>query len=184
MQMETVRQTRLRLADEVRELDPVRLAFQGMGMTGQSRAKVDGAVAATGVVQRSPYLHTALRTFVSSLPTDYLRPPGMRAGAAGKALLIEMVRRHRLLPEWVIEMPKQSPVDSPIDDWYAGPLRDDVYRLLARLPFAVNMDFIEEALEGKRAEALFREHVSLGHHALQLIGLLCSYAAFTSLVAE
>lgn len=180
-QSETIRETLLRLADEVGQLDPTRLAFHGMAMTGQSRAKVDGAIAATGVVQRSPFVHPALRSFISGLPTGYLRPPGMRAGAAGKALLIEMARRHRLVPGWVIEMPKQSPVDSPIDDWYAGPLRDDVYGMLARLPFAVNMGFVNEVLRPKRAEDMFRERVSLGHHAFQVVGLLCSYAAFTSL---
>ncbi len=180
-QCETTTQSRIRLVDSVRQLDPVRLAFHGMGMTGQSRAKVDGAVAATGVVQRSPFLHPGVRSFVAGLPTDYLRPPGRSAGAPGKALLIEMARRYRLLPDWVIEMPKQSPVDSPIDDWYRGVLRADVDILLARLPFAVNREFIDEVLAPKRAENLFRERVSLGHHALQVIGLLCSYAAFTAL---
>ncbi len=184
VQVEAPADTRLRLADDVRELDRVRLAFHGMSMTGQSRTKADGAVAATGLVHLSPFLHPALRSFVTALPTAYLRPNGTRAGDPGKALLIETVRRHRLLPDWVIDLPKQSPVDSPIDDWYAGPLRERVFGLLDLLPFAVNREFIEEVLHPKRAEDLYRERVSLGHHACQLIGLLCSYAAFTSLATD
>ena len=183
-QVETPAETRLRLAEDVRDLDPVRLAFHGMALTGQSRTKVDGAVATTGVVQRSPFLHPAVRSFVTGLPTEYLRPPGMPAGAAGKVLLTEMVRRHGLLPIWVIDLPKQSPVDSPIDDWFAGPLRDDVFHMLDQLPFAVDRGVVDEMLRPKRAEELYRERVSLGHQALQAIGLLCSYAAFTSLATE
>lgn len=178
---ETVADIRLRLAAAARDLDPVRLAFNGMALTGQSRTKVDGAVATTGVVQRSPFLHPALRSFITGLPTEYLRPPGMRAGAAGKALLVETVRRHRLLPDWVVDMPKQSPVDSPIDTWLAGPLREDVYRLLDRLPFAYDRAYVDELMRSRRVEDLYRERVSLGHQAFQAIGLLCSYAAFTSL---
>jgi asparagine synthase len=181
VQAETVGDIRLRLAEAVRELDSVRLAFNGMALTGQSRTKVDGAVAATGVVQRSPFLHPGLRSFITGLPTDYLRPPGMRAGAAGKALLVETVRRHRLLPDWVVDMPKQSPVDSPIDAWLSGPLREDVFRLLDRLPFAYDRAYVDELMLSRRVEDLYRERVSLGHQAFQAIGLLCSYAAFTSL---
>jgi asparagine synthetase B (glutamine-hydrolysing) len=182
-QAETIEQIRERLAAEVPDLDTVRLAYDGMARTGQSRTKVDGAVATTGVVQRSPFLHPALRSFVTGLPTEYLRPPGMPAGASGKALLIETVRRHELLPEWIIDLPKQSPSDSPIDTWYAGPLRQDVLALLRNLPFEVDADVIDEVLRPKRAEDLYRERVSLGHQAFQSIGLLCSYAAFTSLAS-
>jgi hypothetical protein len=180
-QREPVDHIRMRLADAVVDLDRTRLAFHGSGLTGQSRAKVDGAVTATGVVQRSPFLHPSLKSFVGSLPTEYLRPPGSSAGSAGKALLTEMARRHRLVPDAIIDMPKQSPVDSPIDEWYAGTLRGEVLELLGHLPFDFDRGYVDEMLRHKRAEDLFRDRVSLGHHALQAVGLLCSYASFAEL---
>jgi hypothetical protein len=75
-------------------------------------------------------------------------------------------------------MPKQSPSTSPIDGWYAGPLRGVVDDLLAGLPFEYDRAYVDEILAPKRAEQVFRERVSLGRQAHQVIGLLCSYAAF------
>jgi asparagine synthetase B (glutamine-hydrolysing) len=183
-QDEPLTEMRLRLARDAGQLDRTRLAFHGAGLTGQSRTKVDGAVTATGVAQRSPYLDPTLRSFVAALPTEFLRPAGTPSRSSGKALLVEMARRHRLLPDHIIDMPKQSPVDSPIDHWYPGELRGRVYALLEHLPFEVNHDYVDEMLRPKRAEDLFRERVSLAHHALQPIGLLCSYASFTQLAGH
>lgn len=178
-QRETVEQIRLRLAQGLDALDPVRLAFHGNALTGQSRAKVEGAVAVSGIAQLSPYLHPKVKGLAAALPLERLRPAGAAAGSPGKALLIDMVRERRLLPDLVIDMPKQSPSDSPIDAWYAGPLRPLVYRMFAQLPFEYDRRYLDEILAPKRAEDWFRDRVSLGHHAFQAIGLLCSYAAFT-----
>jgi asparagine synthase (glutamine-hydrolysing) len=178
-QTETVDAIRIRLAEAVRGQDATRRAFHGNAMTGQSKAKVEGSVATSGVAQFSPFLHPAMKTLASRLPIEAFRPEGSKAGAAGKAVLVAMAREHRLLPETVVAMPKQSPVDSPIDHWYAGPLRPLVDELLRGLPFAVDGDYIDELLSPKRAEEMFRRRVSLGHHAFQAIGLLCSYATFT-----
>ncbi len=90
-----------------------------------------------------------------------------------------MVREHRLLPEAVIAMPKQSPSDSPIDRWYTGPLRGLVDEMLAALPFEYDRAWVNEVLAPKWVEEQFRRRVSISHHAFQAIGLLCSYAAFT-----
>ncbi|MEX1183603.1 MAG: asparagine synthase C-terminal domain-containing protein [Gemmatimonadota bacterium] len=177
--IESIRDTRLRLAAGLEQLDPVRLAFHGNGLTGQSRAKVEGSVADSGIAQFSPFLHARMRSLATSLPVGVLRPPGGAAGDAGKAVLIDMVRERGLLPETIIAMPKQSPSDSPIDTWYAGPLRPLVFSLLDRLPFDYDRSYIEEILAPKRAENVYRNRVSLGHHAFQAIGLLCSYASFT-----
>lgn len=178
-QRESVDQVRLRLAAGLEGLDPVRLAFHGNALTGQSRAKVEGSVATSGVAQFSPYLHPRVKGLAASLPLERLRPAGAAAGAPGKALLIDMVRERRLLPDYVIDMPKQSPSDSPIDAWYAGPLRPLVHRMLGGLPFEYDRAYVDEMLARKRSEDWFRERVSISHHALQAIGLLCSYAAFT-----
>jgi len=177
-QTETVEQVRLRLAEGLADLDPVRLAFQGNAATGQSRVKVDGAVAATGLRQYSPFLQPSLRDFVAGLPIEYLRPPGTAAGSAGKAVLIEMIRRHRLLPDEVVDMPKQSPVDAPVDAWYAGPLRGELLDLLDHLPFEWDRAYVDELLRPKFVEHLYRERVALGHHTFQAVGLLASYASF------
>jgi hypothetical protein len=174
-----VNQVRLRLAQGLEGVDPVRLAFHGNALTGQSRTKVEGAVAVSGVAQLSPFLHPRLRGWASRLPVELLRPAGSGAGEAGKAILLDTVRERGLLPEVVIDMPKQSPSDSPIDRWYAGPLRPIVHQMLDGLPFEYDRRYVDEILAPKRAEELYRERVSLGHHAFQAIGLLCSYAAFT-----
>jgi hypothetical protein len=119
-----------------------------------------------------------VRGFAQRLPMSAFRPEGSKAGASGKYVLANMTRANGLLPDTIIDMPKQSPVDSPIDAWYAGPLRPVVDELLRGLPFAVNRSYIDELLTPKRAEDFLRQRYSLGHHVYQAIGLLCSYAAF------
>jgi asparagine synthetase B (glutamine-hydrolysing) len=178
-QAESVAATRQRLAAPVAHLDRTRLAFHGNGLTGQSKAKVEGAVTTSGLAQFSPYLEPGVKALAAALPAEMLRPAGSKAGAPGKAVLIDMVREHELLPERVIALPKQSPSDSPIDGWYAGPLRVVVDELLAGLPFEYDQAYVSEILAPKRVEELFRRRVSISHHAFQAIGLLCSYAAFT-----
>ena len=175
---ETVDDIRRRLAEPVAHLDPLRLAFHGNALNRQSQAKVDGAVRATGVAHFSPYRDPVLRAYVDELPTEFLRAPGRPARDAGKAVLVEMIRRYELLPDEIIEMPKQSPSDSPIDHWYAGPLRTEVHDLLAHLPFEVDHAAIDAILRHTLAERWYRERVSISHHAFQVIGLLCTYASF------
>jgi hypothetical protein len=171
--------TRERLAAPTADLDPTRRAFQGNAMTGQSKAKVEGSVATSGVAQFSPFMHPLLKDFAAQLPLEALRPEGSKASAAGKAVLVAMARKYALVPETIITMPKQSPSDSPIDRWYAGPLRPLVDELMGGLPFEIDRSYLDEILAPKRAEELFRSRVSISHHAFQAIGLLCSYATFT-----
>jgi hypothetical protein len=183
-QAESVAAIRTRLASGLGGLDPVRLAFDGHGLTGQSRVKVDGAVAATGVTQSTPFKHPLVRDWVASLPVDFLRTPGAPSGGAGKELLMAMVRRYAMVPEVIINQPKQSPSDSPIDTWYLGELRPRVLALLDGLPFAWDRAYIDEILAPKWAEELFRRKVSISHHALQAIGLLGSYASFAAVASR
>ena len=150
----------------------------GNALAGQSRMKVHGTVGDTGVAQFTPFTHPRVSRFVSSLPVEFLRPTGTSARASGKALLIEMVRRNRLLPGPLIDMPKQSPSDSPIDAWYSGPLRSLVFQSLVDLPFDWDRSYVEEILRPRTIEDVYRRRVSLGHQAHQAIGLLLSYAAF------
>ncbi len=179
VQEESVRHVRLRLSKGLENLDPVRLAFHGNALTGQSSTKVEGAVSTSGIPQFSPYLHPLLSRVASALPLELLRPSGAIAGSPGKAVLLDMVREYQLLPEFIIQMPKQSPTESPIDQWYAGPLRPLVHRLMEELPFEYERRYIDQILSPKWAEALFRARIGLSPHAFQAIGLLSSYAAFT-----
>jgi asparagine synthetase B (glutamine-hydrolysing) len=177
-QAETIDAIRTRLAEAVRGQDGPRRAFHGNGLTAQSKVKVDGSVAVSGIPQFTPYLHPAFRAFVTSLPIDYLKKQDESPAANGKELLVAMVRRYQLLPDSIIEQPKQSPVDSPIDHWYANEIRADIVAQLADLPFAWNPGYIDDVLRNKRAEEWYRNKVSIGHHAFQVIGLLASYASF------
>lgn len=177
-QAETVAEVRARLAGGLVGLDPVRLAFDGNAAVGQSRVKVDGAVAATGVAQSSPFRHPAVVRYVGSMPQHFLRGADDAATSPGKAVLVAMVRRHDLLPDAVIDQPKQSPVDAPIDAWYAGQLRPRLEALLDHLPFGWDRRWLDDVLAPKWAEERYRQRVSLAHHTFQVVGMLASYASF------
>ena len=177
-QREGVLEIRTRLATGLAHLNRTQLAFNGNGLNGQSKVKVDGAVAATGVAQASPFMHARLRTFVSGIPFEFLRSSGSTASSAGKEVLVDMVRRRGLLPDLIIDQPKQSPSDSPVDGWYMGELRRDILDQLSDLPFSWDRKYVEGLVAPKAAEAWYRKRVSLSHHTMQVIGLLTSYASF------
>jgi asparagine synthetase B (glutamine-hydrolysing) len=177
-QAESVLAIRTRLATGLEHLNRTQLAFNGNGLNGQSKVKVDGAVAGTGVAQASPFMHARLRTFVSGIPFDYLRSAGSSASSAGKEILVDMVRRRGLLPDVIIDQPKQSPSDSPVDGWYMKELRAEILDQLRDLPFTWDRRYVEGLLAPKAAESWYRNKVSLSHHTMQVIGLLSSYASF------
>lgn len=177
-QAETVAEVRTRLAAHLGGLDPVRLAFDGNAVVGQSRVKVDGAVAATGVAQSSPFRHPEVVRYITSMPTSFLRGEGTGASAPGKEVLVAMVRRFALLPDAIIDQPKQSPSDSPIDRWYPGELRPRLEALLDHLPFGWDHRWLDDVLAPSRVEDLYRTRVSLAHHTFQVVGMLGSYASF------
>lgn len=182
-QAETLAEVRTRLATGLTGLNSVRLAFDGNAAVGQSRVKVDGAVAATGVAQSSPFRHPEVVRYISAMPTNFLRNDGDAATAPGKEVLVAMVRRHGLLPDAVVDQPKQSPVDAPIDGWYAGVLRPRLEALLDQLPFGWDRRWLDDVLAPKWAEERYRQRVSLAHHTFQVVGMLASYASFCA-VAE
>lgn len=177
-QSESIREIRERLAAAVVDQSGPKRAFHGNGLTGQSRVKVDGAVASTGIPHFTPYLDPSLRAFVSSLPIDYLKKQDDSPATNGKELLVAMVRRYEMLPDAFVSQPKQSPVDSPVDGWYMRDVRARIITLLGHLPFQANTSYIDRLLTPKRAETWYRDRVSIGHHSLQAVGLLASYASF------
>jgi len=177
-QSESIRQIRERLAVAVADQSGPKRAFHGNGLTGQSRVKVDGAVASTGIPHFTPYLDPSLRAFASSLPIDYLKKQDDSPATNGKELLVAMVRHYEMLPDAFVNQPKQSPVDSPVDGWYMRDVRARIITLLGHLPFEANASYIDRLLTPKRAETWYRDRVSIGHHSLQAVGLLASYASF------
>jgi asparagine synthetase B (glutamine-hydrolysing) len=183
-QSETMLSLRMRLAEPTAQMDGPRRAFHGNGLTAQSKVKVDGAVSATGLPHFSPYLHPELRAFVTSLPIEYLKNQNDSPSANGKELLVAMVREYKLLPDLFIDQPKQSPVDSPVDLWYMTSLKKQILEQMQDLPFEVNTKYLENILRNKRAENWYRSKVSIGHHTMQAIGILASYASFNRLLHE
>ena len=183
-QAETMLALRMRLAEPTTQMDGPRRAFHGNGLTAQSKVKVDGAVCTTGLPHFSPYLHPELRAFVTSLPIEYLKNQNDSPSANGKELLVAMVREYKLLPDLFIDQPKQSPVDSPVDHWYMTSLKANILDQLQDLPFAVNTKYLNTLLREKTAEKWYRKNISIGHHTLQAIGLLASYASFNRLLHE
>lgn len=181
-QAEPVDATLERLAAGLDDLHPYRVAFRGRGAAGQSKSKVEGSSAWTGVAMSSPYLHGRLKAFASALPVDLLRPEGGAAADAstGKYVLMRMAEEKGLLPPEIVHQPKRSPTDAPIDEWYMGPLRGDVLRLLDGLPFAWDPGYVDGLLRRRWAEDLYRRKVSLGHYAGHVVGMLVSYASFTA----
>ena len=177
-QNESVEEIRIRLAKDVEGQIGTRRAFHGNGITGQSKVKVDGCVASTGLPHFTPYTHPLFRSYVSSLPIDYLKNQNDSPGANGKEILVAMVREFDLLPEVIINQQKQSPSDSPIDRWFQNELRSRVFEQLDYLPFEWNREYIERVLRNKVAEQWYRDKVTMNHHALQVISLLTTYASF------
>ncbi len=92
-QREPVATTRARLASRLDPAEPLRNAFDGHALTGASRVKVDGAVAATGIPQSSPFLDPRVRSFGLGFPAEALRSSDERAGAPGKHVLVRMAER-------------------------------------------------------------------------------------------
>ena len=183
-QAETMAALRMRLAEPTAQMDGPRRAFHGNGLTAQSKVKVDGAVCTTGLPHFSPYLHPELRAFVTSLPIEYLKNQNDSPSANGKELLVAMVRQYELLPDLFIDQPKQSPVDSPVDEWYMTCLKEQITKQMEDLPFDVNTKYLKILLRNKHAENWYRNKVSIGHHTMQAVGLLASYASFNRLLHE
>ncbi|MPY87139.1 MAG: hypothetical protein GEU99_04375 [Luteitalea sp.] len=176
-QHEDVAQIREQLAPRS-ALHPMRLALQGHAAIGQSRSKVEGTVAATGVAQSSPYHDQSVQQFGMSIPETLLRPPSSGSGDVGKRLFLDAIVDAGLLPASVVYQAKQSPVASPIDRWYRTILRPTVEELVGSLPFTCDARYMDELFGDSAIDRAFRNHIGrLGDHILQPIGLLASYGA-------
>ena len=178
---ETVAEIRTRLASGMEGMDPTRLAFVGYAATGASRVKVDSAIMRSGVAQFTPFKDPSVVREVTSLPQSVLLPEGSTRRDLGKQYLIDAVLGEGLLPAEVVLQPKLSPSTSPIDYWYMDDLRSDVLETLESLPFEWDRGYVENLLRPKRAEDWYRNRIALSPHALQAVGMLVTYAAFSRL---
>lgn len=179
-----IEDVRIKLAKGLGDAARVEVAFNGNAITGASRAKVDGSVLSSGVAQSSPFTDHHVKSFLASIPLRELRPDGYKESAMPKSFLSQMTLSENLLPEVVVTQAKRSPATSPIDSWYAGPLRSTIDTLLVSLPFDCDAKTVCRLLTPNALEAVYREKVTLGLSIMEPIALLASYAAFCKLEKE
>lgn len=173
------------LARGLEKLSPLRLAYHGKAAPGLGRNKNEGSSNYSGITIQSPFLHPLMVKAGSGLSEDLLRPKEKtKSYAAGKYILIQMVKRTKLLPHEIIYQKKASPVASPVDQWYMGPLKEFMLSSLSDLPFDYNQEYVRNLIQPKLAEELFRKYVSIGHYAFNAICLLATYASFSKFVSR
>jgi len=91
---------------------------------------------------------------------------------------MKMAETKGLLAPEIIYQAKRSPVQAPVDSWYAGPLRSFMIETVRDLPFDYDERYIEALLRPKLSEDLYRKYVDLGNLASHGIALLATYASF------
>jgi asparagine synthetase B (glutamine-hydrolysing) len=163
-------------------LPPLRLAYLGKAAVSPNRNKMVGSSDASGVTVLAPYLHAGLKSFATRLPEELMRPRG-RAGASaeGKYILMRMAVDKGLLPPAIVTQKKMAAVDAPIDDWYAGPMRDMLLAQLRDLPFEYDVGYVSRLLDLKASEKLFKRYVMVDKVISHAPSLLATYAAFAGL---
>jgi asparagine synthetase B (glutamine-hydrolysing) len=175
-----VEKTLEKLATEVADLSPLRLAYHGKAAPGLTRCKNEGNSAQIGISIQSPYQHPRLKQFGSCLPDEFSRPTVQSESTkTGKYLLMKMAEKFRLLPREIIYQKKASPVTAPVDYWYMGPLYQFVLGSLKALPFDYDETYVKDLLRPKFAEAFYRRYLTMGKYTLLPISLLLTYASFS-----
>ena len=167
------------LTDKAYEDNYQRMAYAGKNLVGLNKNKLAGSAESTGLIIQSPYLHGQIKTFSQSLPDSFwLRKTDQ--GVSGKFLLAKMAEAKKLLPAEVIYQSKMSPVFSPVDDWYASTLREDILNQLKNLPLPIDPGFVDDLLRPKFSEKIYKRVITIDNLCSQLIGLLVTYALFYS----
>lgn len=161
-------------------LSGVRRTYLGKAAVSPNRSKMIASADATGVPILAPYMHPALKRFALALPLDLLRPED-GGPATGKAVLGAMAIRSGLLPASIVNQPKMAAVDAPVDEWYAGPLRQQMMVFLGDLPFAADRGYLSRLLDLKVAERQFKARVMTDKVISHAPSLLATYARFAAL---
>ena len=169
------------LSSGLESLTPARLAYLGKGAISPNKVKIAGSSDSSGVAIHAPYMHAGMANFARSIPDTLCRPDEeSKSRVTGKYILMKMAEKKGLLPYDCIYQEKVAAVDAPIDDWYEGPLKPGLLKVLSGLPFPFNSRYVEEMMRQKAIEKLYKKHLApdqiCSSHA---ISLLCTYASFT-----
>lgn len=161
----------------------VNLGYEGKKMVSPNKNKMNGSADISELVIASPYMHYLVGAFASTIPDELLRPSDSNKVITGKYILSKMAEKKDLLPHDVIYQPKIGAADSPIEDWYRGPLRPVVKTLLKNLPFVYKKSYVESLIKETKAERAYAKLLSKDTSGLvtlsHCISLLATYASFT-----
>jgi asparagine synthetase B (glutamine-hydrolysing) len=161
-------------------LSGVRRTYLGKAAVSPNRSKMIASADATGIPILAPYMHPALKRFALALPVELLRPES-GGPATGKSVLSDMAVQSGLLPYEIVHQPKMAAVDAPVDQWYAGPLRERMMAFYEDLPFAANRRYLARLLDVKWAEGQFKRRIMTDKVISHAASLLGTYARFASL---
>lgn len=174
-----------KLTKNLKHLSPDRLAYRGKSSIGTNKSKISGSSDAAGVTILSPYLHAGLASFAKRLPDRFCRPEGDKATAeTGKYILAKMAEKKHLLPDEIIFQPKLAAVSAPIDDWYMGPLRNDILEIVKYLPFNYDKKFMRGLIASNFVRELYVKYLSGDHLTTHEMSLLLTYAGFTRVAKQ
>lgn len=178
-QKEPIETTVSDLAASHASMPSLRLAYLGKSLVSPNKNKMNGSSDLTGIPILSPYMHPEFKRLAQSLPEELCRPNEATASRiTGKYALMKMAEEKGLLPHSVIYQKKMAAVDAPIDDWYAGPMREFMLRQFESLPFTANQNYLESLLEPHLAEQLFQKHLLTDKVIKHAPSLLVTYARF------
>jgi hypothetical protein len=174
------------LSSGLEDLTPARLAYLGKGAISPNKVKIAGSSDSSGVAIHAPYMHAGMASFARSIPDALCRPEeGSESSVTGKYILMKMAEKKGLLPYDCIYQKKFAAVDAPIDDWYEGPLKPGLLKILGGLPFSYNARYVEEMMRQKGLEKLYKKHLAPDQIcSSHTISLLVTYASFTQVLKD
>lgn len=175
-----------KLSSGLESLTPARLAYLGKGAISPNKVKIAGSSDSSGVAIHAPYMHAGMANFARSIPDSLCRPDEeSKSSVTGKYILMKMAEKKGLLPYDCIYQKKLAAVDAPIDDWYEGPLKPSLLKVLGGLPFLFNSHYVEEMMRQKGLEKFYKKHLAPDQIcSSHTISLLCTYASFTQVLKD
>lgn len=175
------------------DMDYFQQVYAGKNYVGLNKAKLAACQNITGMDIRSPYMDSAISSISKAFPVEYwlgesdevgkkakssTSENSSTAGSGGKALLSKMALNKALLPESVVMQSKMSPVSSPTDEWFRGPLREELMRYLSELPYPIDKSYVDTFFQPKIIEQMYKRRVTIDSFSMQIIALLATYSRF------
>jgi len=175
-----------KLSKGLETLTPARLAYLGKGAISPNKVKISGSSDSAGISIHAPYMHAGMAKFALSIPDSLCRPDGeSEAKVTGKYILMKMAEKKGLLPYDCVYQKKLAAVDAPIDDWYEGPLKEDLLSLLKDLPFKANTKYLASLTQQRKIEKLYKKHIAPDQIcSSHTVSLLATYAAFAKALKD